>query len=293
MRSSNLLIEGTAHLKLLGMARVGLQRLFFHAIQGLEQAQIAQPQQLISLAEFSVHGGVARSCVARDAWQSQATIQSSRLVATRSDRGSSAIHAICSRAAPAAHAPQQFARFASACGVRHAVAASSAGKMTATNHTAARGFAARAIPRRQAGGGSGGWRSNPTHQALYLVSTALLALYAAAFMFRTHLSSSQGSAASIMAQSRQICMHFRVSLESNQCLDAQIAFTVGMVGVTYAAVPLYRMFCQVRLLSAATLLLLHGASVSNEQSVCRPCLLIQLAIVCRRQAMVALLQRAR
>jgi cytochrome c oxidase assembly protein Cox11 len=26
----------------------------------------------------------------------------------------------------------------------------------------------------------------------------------------------------------------------------QIAFTVGMVGITYAAVPLYRMFCQVR-----------------------------------------------
>ena len=28
-------------------------------------------------------------------------------------------------------------------------------------------------------------------------------------------------------------------------VSPQVAFTVGMVGVTYAAVPLYRMFCQV------------------------------------------------
>ena len=35
-----------------------------------------------------------------------------------------------------------------------------------------------------------------------------------------------------------------VSFRSCRC--AQIAFTVAMVGATYASVPLYRMFCQAR-----------------------------------------------
>ena len=84
----------------------------------------------------------------------------------------------------------------------------------------------------------------PANPSCYLQASAKLLSSASLSAFRCHRSfASQAQASSQSAYRGQQPRQRRTDASGTQGLYL-VAFTVAMIGVTYASVPLYRMFCQ-------------------------------------------------